>query len=559
MIENKCIRYITIINCFTIAILSIRFQELVLILASIGVLLYYSIIRPTRIGIGALSFSLTFLYPGPQFGWLYIRGAHVAAYTAEEILNNGWPVSTTIRRSTPGTPLVHFHAVLGSKITDLAIYPSTNAELLITAILPIVFSLVSLLMAFLIIRRYQIINQISVSRYSLFAPILIWAPFFMTKPAFNRQSIGFLFFISTSYTIFLLIHNNDWRYIVLALTFCISTIMSHDFASVSTILLLSSVFLITIYVQNTRKCKGFPNSAYTLLPISIILFFSWQIIGKFGITRISSAFLGITTDRFSRILAFSSSDGQTQIPSAVGEPIQLTISTMFQNLFSDFLYAIVIGVGITICLIDNILNDRGEKWVETVFVFGVFTGSLSIFSWILGIGISPDRIITYLVFVGGGISLLGYLRLGRKFNRLPISNIVVIVLLGLSISMIPLHVVSEFPPQYEQGETDQRFSKALYAAADFTNYHVRTTIYGDENVEHVIGGKTGKLINSRPEIFSSHNVPEDSVLVLQNYNEKYYFGASLNYESIGFRPNGYIRVTKSNDRLYSNGNVSIYS
>lgn len=558
-LSDNRVQYIFVINALSLAILSIRFQKLIFILLSIGILLFYSIIYKNPASFGALSFSLTFLYPGPQIGWLYIRGAHVAAYTAEKILNNGWPISATIRRSTPSTPLVHLHAILASEITDLPIYPSTNGELLITAILPIIYSLVSLLMAFLIIRRYKEINEGNLSQYLLFIPVLIWIPFFWTKPAFNRQSIGFLFFISTAYMLFLLLKNNSWKLIVLALIFSVSTILGHDFASISLILLMVAICIAVVRNRTVENSEWISTPIYTILPLVIVLFFSWQIIGGFGVERILSALLGMTTDRLGSISSFLSGGGdQAQIPPEIGEPLELTTFTVFQNLLSDFLFALIIGIGITMYVLSNTLRDESNVWADSVFIFGIFIGFLSIFSWITGTN-SPDRIITYLVFVGGGITLLGYFRIENKLNRIPITNIIVVVLLCLSISMVPLHIISESPPQYNQGETDQRFSKPLYATADFISIYADTTIYGDENVEHVVGGKTGKLINSRPQIFLTDDIPNDSVLVLQNYNKKYYFGGSLKYGSVGFVPTEFSSVSRANNKLYSNGNVSIYS
>jgi len=558
-LTNKRIQYIFIINALSLAVLSIRFQKMIFILSSVGILLFYSIVYKNPLSIGSLCISLTFLYTGPQIGWLYIRGAHVATYTAEEILDNGWPINATIRRSTPSTPLVHLHAILSSEITDLPISPSTNGELLITAFLPIIYSLVSLLMAFLIIRRYININERYPSQYFLFIPALIWAPFFWTKPAFNRQSIGFLFFISSAYILFRILKNNSWKLTVLALIFTISTILGHDFASISLILLMVAIYISVVWNRIVKNQFFATNTIYVLLPLTIVLFISWIIIGGFGVERISNAIIGITTDRLGSIISLLSNNGdQSPIPSEIGEPLEFTIFTIFQNLFSIFLYAFMIGVGITGYVFNNTLRDEDSVWAKSVFIFGLFIGFISIFSWITGTN-APDRVITYLVFVGGGIALLGYVQFENKLKKIPISNIVVIMLLCLSVSMIPLHIVSDSPPRYDQGETDQRFSKPLYATADFIFIYSDKNIYGDENVEHVVGGKTGRLVNSHPQIILTGDVPNNGILVLQNYNEEYYFGTSVKYGSVGFIPNGFGSVRRENNKLYSSGDVSIYS
>jgi hypothetical protein len=286
----------------------------------------------------------------------------------------------------------------------------------------------------------------------------------------------------------------------------------------------------------------------SLAIISVFVVFWWILFFKGG---------GLVVILLNSIAGVFSPQTALKVPQTVGYPIDTDIYSTAKNLVTDLLYSAVIGMGIIIAWFTKYRNNI---WVRFSFIFGLFFAIWLPLSWIADLN-SIDRIITFYVFVGGWVAPLGYSVINEKVTDIPIMNIVVILLIVISSFMIPLHIVSDQNPQYNRGETDMRYSAHFYASAEFlSTYSSSLAIIGDENIEHIVGYKTGKIINVDVSWLKNSKVPRGKLLVLTDYNEQYYFGVSLKYSSIHIQPNpsSYHITTTKNRLIYSNGKIEVH-
>jgi len=230
-----------------------------------------------------------------------------------------------------------------------------------------------------------------------------------------------------------------------------------------------------------------------------------------------------------------------------------------------WIYQIVLAIPIVLGVLGGWSQQRNtDEQVLRIsqLLFGVFIGSLSVMAWLTPT-IDFRRVMTFFVLSAGWLSLDEVIS-WSECSLLPVQRVApavfVAILVLLSILMVPPHLVSDQPPNYQQGVLDQRFPQQLYATGGHIESHPGYgQMIGDSHVAEVVGPTVNRQMVSKPEAIIRAEVPSDSSVLLQQYNNKYYSGSSQELGSVSFSKKGVFEsYSRKHSKVYSNGWVKIY-
>lgn len=532
------------------AVFSIRFQLLVGIVVSLSILLILTLWSQSLAAIVSLTTALLFLYPGPQIGWLYGRDSHSAALIARLIRESGWPIDDNIVLSwgTPDTPLMHTQAAMISYVTGLPLFPKVAGTPLVTALLPLIYVSVTLSIIFITARRFIEPSQDLLLLCILY--VILWIPLYEEKIAFRRQSISILFFALIVYSIFVVMQSKTTSRpaVIIASIASLSLVLSHHFGSVIIAGVLLIVGITTAIYEwasgTSHKGKSFLTTTITL----IILVLTWQVIFGHGAIAVLLAFAA----QIAAPLVVTTADTGTD-PKGLVDLV---------SVLAPWIYQSILAGGIIAGLLNDWLSNRRTNVLDwQILVGGGTIGLTALTSWVLGI-VTPTRIMTYFVLLGGWIAPYGYYRLANEKITHPYRFVTatVLILAILSVIMLPPHIASNAPPRYQSGETDQRFNQEMYASAAFLDKYSNVSFaIGDGNTREIVAPSAQLPVKTGRKSIRTATVPQGAVVILAERN-KYLYAGPVGGAWIQLHPEYlFYGYSAAENRIYTNGDVAIFA
>jgi hypothetical protein len=510
----------------SVGVLGLRFEESILsvpaLLGCFGLLALEkrSAVLPT-----ILLVSLVFV--APHNGWLYGFDSNLEAVRVTELLEGAKNIGTL-------TPLLHLHAAIVSRLVGLAAFPTVEGRLLSTWLLPIGYTVATISLISLVIRRNQ--RQFALG----LLPVLLWVPLSRFHTGFRRQSIGLVFFALLIYAVYRYMNSLDRRFVPLCLLAALFSPLAHHFTALIVVLFIFCAAAVA-KIKNT-------------LLISAGIIFAWW-------------FLVLPEDpsMFYTILHFLSSDGNQ--PAALPfNTVSLSLVTIVERIVAEWGFQLLISGPILIDVATRYRAGRSIDDLERVtVVFGGAIGILSAVAFVSSLAISASRVMTFFVLVGAPIAVASIYRLSNRVSRpaTPLIVAFIVALTTLSAVMLPAHVLFDTPPDYSQNVVDQRFSRTLYATGEFVDGAVPPDLelIGDHHVNSVVGRMTGERVWGRHQAILSGNVPANSVVILTQRNRQLYLAWNLEFGEnwVGIIPHRPInKFETKNEKVYSNGRSMLF-
>ena len=509
-------------------IAGIRSQKLYLIVTGAILLLFLSVLYNSNLSLGGLTIGLIILYPAPQFGYLYGRDSHKAAFGALDVLQNGWPTNGF---AFTQTPLLHIHAVSTSVILDLPIYPSATPKWLITSYLPIFYLVATVSIIILTIRNFKN-NEIDLSVYTYLIPVIFWIPFIEFHSGFRRESMALVFFVAITY----LLYKKKYtpQIIIIFIIFLVALVSSHHLS-----IALSVVF---IFITLLSYDRGTIRRDAILLFLNASIFtLLWYVIGGMG----GNTIIGVIVST----LQFPFESGDPNLARSIEPGFVYT----YQSFLSRWLYQAALAVPILLGIFAS-KSDSQAFYFKQSIVFGAIISFASLGAFFLDLPIDYNRLMTFFVISCSWIGPAGIYLFSQE--RLPISpeiliRIFTIIIIVIGASMVPLHIVSAQPPNYTEGELTQRFEQFSYPAADFAGEYMDKEVYlSTLNLWDPISVKTGEPVQSNPSLVVNGTIPSDTALVFLDWNRYLYTSKIGNV-------NPDMRKIHNNNKMYTNGEVQI--
>lgn len=519
------------LSCSAIAsaifIIGVRIQQFSLLAIGFILLIILSLRYHSHIALFGLVTGFILLYPSPQMGWLYGRDSHRAAFGALSIIRNGW---TTQSIAFAQTPLIHIHTAIVSIITNFPIYPSTEPRPLITSYLPIIYLISTFLFITSMISRFK--EEVADLTWAVYLfPVIFWIPLVKFHSGFRRQSMAILFFAAAIYLLYNSYRTRRWACVFFV--FAVATVIAHHLTIA--LLLIFGTILLTI-----NKTRGVRNNTGILLLITVVFFCFWYIVEGLGGEIIFGVFVGIGTET-----------ADPELTNVV-EP---SLFNFYQSFLSHWLYQFIIGLCIFLGILYNDSNENTSYHTQA-FLFGLFVGLISVGSFVIGLSVDYNRILSFFIISCGWIAPAGLYFFSKNYfeDAAPILlRIATILVVIIGVSMIPIHVVSSQPPDYTGGESTQRFEKLSYPAVEFVGGYMSKDRYmATLNLWGMISVETSEQVRSEPTSLINGSVQNESALVFTNWNKHLYTTKIAN-----INPN-MNDVNKQNEKVYSNGRVYVY-
>ena len=455
-------------------------------------------------------------------------------------------------------------------ITNTDIFPEVQGLLLVSWLLPLLFTLVTISICFALVRIYRPGRAVF-----LLLPLLLWIPFVRFHTGLRRQSLGIVYFALTLLVVYLgntrprssegAAWKTDTRYMLIGGVGALALGLTHH---VSSILLgaFGACFLISLiylrYISGIRS-RGILVASITIA-VSLITRLLIQIITGSSVLSHAGSLtnLVVLSDILSSIGGGSGGTSGASLPYT---PITTSLYTKLSKFLSMWIYQIVLAIPIVLGILRGWSQQRAtEEQVLRIsqLLFGVFIGLLSVTAWLTST-IDFRRVMTVFVLSAGWLSLDEVVS-SSECSLLQVRRVVpavfVAILVLLSILMVPPHLVSDQPPAHQQGVLDQRFPQQLYATGGhIESYPGYGRMIGDSHIAEVVGTRVNRQTVSKPEAIIRAEVPSGSSVLLQQYNDKYYSGSSRELGSVSFSKNDVFEsYSRKHSKVYSNGQVKIY-
>lgn len=545
-------RIISIVSLILIAIstVGIRLQNIYVISIAASLLVLSLFIFNNKLAFLGLAVSGSILYPSPSIGWLYGGDASTDAFWASWLRENGWPVDYfAIPQATNlNRPYIFVEAVVVSEVTTLPILPSSQPKVLITAIMPILFTFLACIFVFLYSKR--VISE----RYALLCsfPVLFWIPLFELKTAFRRQSLGIVVFMMVIYVLYRYHKSHQNRFLYISIFLLLVSPLVHHFSSF--IIIIGLAILSLLYIKNNSEY-------YIALYIGIVSFISWNIIAAHGEIIVISFMRLFTPDRFGKILFFFGDSSPTQ---TVAKSVERTVIYSITQFFGKWLYQILLISGIFSYLIDIYLSDRRYKselsidWVIFTLVYGLVLLVGSAIAWLTG-AIGMNYLFTFYVMIISPYAVFGYLIISQKINNKRITYVLLSLFIIVGFLITPMHVISSSPPQYQNGEISERWGPQVYKSGEhLARYPPQDQLIASTDVRGQVRIFTEKPMLSTPEPVLSGNLPEQRMIILSDQNQYIYIGSNPEYGSFKINPEDPYQLLSQNNRVYDSGGIFIW-
>jgi len=455
-------------------------------------------------------------------------------------------------------------------ITNTDIFPEVQGLLLVSWLLPLLFTLVTISICFALVRIYRPGRAVF-----LLLPLLLWIPFVRFHTGLRRQSLGIVYFALILLVVYL---NNtrshssegaawktDPRYVLIGGVGAFALGLTHH---VTNILVGAFMICFLVSLGYLRYISGIRSRGILVasIVIAVSLIAQLLILIRTGSSVLSHAGsltdLVVLSDVLSSIGGKSGGSSGGPLPYT---PITTSLYTKLSKFLSMWIYQIVLAIPIVLGILGGWSQQRAaEEQVIRIsqLLFGLFIGSLSVVAWLTPT-IDFRRVMTIFVLSAGWLSLNEVVS-WSEHSPLRVQRVApavfVTILIVLSILMVPPHLVSNQPPNYQQGVLDQRFPQQLYATGDhIESYPGYGQMIGDSHVSEVVGTTVNRQIVSKPEAIIRAEVPSDSSVLLQQYNNKYYSGSSQELGSVSFsKKDVFESYSRKHSKVYSNGWVKIY-
>lgn len=497
---------------------------------------------------------LVLLFPVPQMGWLFGYDAHSEAVIAQAIKHEGWPISDIVLSwGFPETPLIHVHAVVANLTTGLALGPATFPQVLVTAILPMVYVSVALVTTYCLARRY-LRSRSSVPLSLALLPVVLWIPLYDKKVAFRRQSIGLLLFVIATLLLYSYVRSRDRRYITLLVPVSVAFVVAHSLT-----LLFFGVVALGVYgswvTVNWIDDRQRTSDLLVFVLLMGALTVTWYLIAGYGGEKLLAI---VVSQRFFVSLLL---DGFIlDVPNA----IQPSFYTTFRTFYSKFIYAGLLALPIVGGAISQLVATRTiNRWLAFTVVYGVAMAGIAVISLPLPF-LNPYRIMTLFVVGGGWMAPIALHKLlDRRLSTATITRLFVAGLLVLSASMVPPHVVTFEEPAYSEGAKSERFGKSLYAVASFVDRHaIQDSIVGDSHTKEVVSTTAQIPVVTRYRSVYRRRVPPGTLAVVGQRNQVAYWGkiATESGTMVAFIETRGIRdgYDVHNNPVYDSGRQRVY-
>lgn len=509
----------------TVGVLSIRYQSPVFILSfliGIGISFLYP-----KIGIPITAIQAILLYPGANMGFLYGRDSVSLASIANEISQNGWSLPLEVKYiwGDPTTPIIHLLIVIGSKITGLGIVPASNAKFLFSSLVPIISISITLLIVWKMINR----QTQSVIMPMPILPILLWVPLFRFYTGVRRGTLSILF---VAILLFLASRlRDDPRMLGIIGIVGVTLPATHHVG------LTFGLFLIlalgTVY----------PKLRYMAITLAILatLWYAW-------VTTRAVLAVGFLT----ALLGWLPSIGS----------VSTTETSILETLASLFLQLelVVLALGFSLILVRDILNRQTKEIDLGLFLFSGLVGIVTL-NMYLGGKLAWPRPATYFIIGASWIPIVRFHQAldGKVRIRKTVGSMFVIFLVITAGLQIEPHIVSQTQPDYNQGETDQRFRGMTYAAGEWSSRYIQGTVIGDANTIEVVVPASqvdGKMAG--PGLVRAKLSPANTALISGRNN--YLIKSQVNgtWFSLNTDSNLRNRYDWANNNIYSNGWINAY-
>ncbi|WP_396611639.1 hypothetical protein ACH9L7_15800 [Haloferax sp. S1W] len=527
---------------FSGTVLSIESQIMSGILVGIISLVLISVLAKNEIALGLTAISLTILYPGPHTGYLFGRDTHDAAKIAEGIAHTQWPVeSITGVAGFQLTPGVHIFSVVAHQVTGLNIYPSTKSTLLITYLFPIFLALATLMIVYLVPRKWTTNSVIT------FIPTLLWVRYHDFIPTLHRTTLAM---VGVSLVYFLISFRSRFlprkrvSYSVVVFLSLSLIVISHHF---SAIIVTSMVIIYSIskYLSEYNVTHLGLNFILNSTPIKIaglalVGFFGWYYLNLGGLRYGAAIIVSLL--------------GSSQVLAVETPEFTASFLTILETTYADWLYQIILATLIVLSWLQSSSKDVFDNFG---LLFGVFIGGLSIVAMQTGF-ILFDRVLTFFVLFGGWVALKNVNQLYSKRTKRVILTCTMVLCLFLSIIMVPTYIISDNEPDYSNGIRNERFLSQNYAISEYLGTHSRFNgVLGDEDIFEVVAPTAGlTYYGGYPSTVLATETPNKSVVVLAERNKHVYYARGYKYGStkvIKTRVDNMLEVADKKNKIYTSG------
>lgn len=539
-----------ILILFSLGLYAIRRQTpLILGIVSIG-LLYFIIRKKMFLALVLQALLFVYVYSGPHLGWLYGFDTHSPAAISEWLSRPGthWPnVNILVSWGDISTPLLHIYTVMIHLITELSILPTTQSQVLVSALLPIAFTTLSLVFAGLTIRRRERVQRSNLV-LSL-VPLIFWIPLYWKKTAFRRQSLGILLFAFVVFCLFRMRSSRQFRSLAVVALFAL-TVTHH--LTMAVVMIFSVVLTVVpmILSKGLQNVKSDVNNLVIGFPIlAIVAFVSWNIL------------YGQNASLFSGLLALLLSDGHSAL-AASGESARRW--EFIQETVARWGYQTIVGVGIAAGAVEMILQRRSDNWLLGIFGFGVVCGTFAGLAYFSSL-FSSYRIMTFFTIAGAGLLIpnirrITY-RLPKRISPDQTTVAVVLAIVFLSALMFPVGLISGQTGYSATGEYSERFDNQIYAVTDYLSGD-NITVIGDKVVMEILIPMAQTPVETRMDIVRGERpIPDESVVVLGNRNRYTYIGlsgAGNSFQRLDMNQR-YTDLIQTKNVVYDNGNYHVLS
>lgn len=503
------------------ATIAVKFQLGVLVYVCWFLLGIIAIITRSKTPVlGLVLFGLV-LFVGPQAGWLYGRDTHSVARSAAYVYNSGWPIADNLLLSWGATytPGIHIQVAVSSFVTGLPMLPSTQPRLLISAILPLVFTGVTVSFAYLLAREYMPGAQIT----DLLA-VIFWIPLFYRKTPLRRHSLGTALLMITLYLGYKYYNTNERVHLLGLIGVSAALIITHHLSTVFAIVILS------LFLISTRVKSG------VYIPIVISAGVAiWYLFLEFGLEQVV------------RVLTVAI------VPTTFGVVNNQIQPTLLSSLRFGlwFIYPGLLAIGIIITVVNKKSKNVPLDDLILPLAAGVIFAPLSIVAWQSGL-VAPDRVLTAWILIGAPTAAMAF----RQWRSAAYKT-VLCALLVISMMMVPLHVVDDSPPKYHDLQDSQRHSQQMYAASEWAEYSTNS-IVADGNMYELVSPLSQRRVITSPQTIVDAEVPDGQLVMLRDANSDRYFGP-VSGSFVNTDPDDlWKRYGKSSNKIYENGRVRTY-
>lgn len=553
-----------------------RIESPVLIGGGLLILALLSLLYKSRAAICGLSIGLIFLYPAPISGWAYGNDTLDVATVTKIVLESGWPVQGYSLSGFTQTPILHIYTAITSLITGVPIVPGADGKLLVTFLLPLIFSGLVLATIWVVLRAYAGTRELAT--YGMFS-VLMWFPLFQFTTALRRGAAGLLIFSLVFCCLYIFYQRQNVQILPLLGVFLLVSPATHHFASmvisIITLLFAAAVYYRGKQSRTERYTKALLIVAFAAPTLTVL----YQFLAGFG-SEYTLGIFQLVVNQVVNILPVEEvlelisgwKDAGTVGTTGGGQPggsetpppeisnggtleviTDIGLVTLLRRI-AVWVYAGTLGGFLTLSVVKDAANRQIDPWLAVTFIFGVGMAIGSIGAW-TSLVIKPIRVMNYFVIAGGGIAAIEFT---RRVHYGSIRKGVLLSLLVVGAITVPPHYVSSMEPTYQDGQYSQRFEGDVYASADFVE-KADATMFGDIHAQQVVANQVQRPIYGGGPAIDKQDVSDDELVILTGKRNDILISQYQSGIRRAYISSMYERFDSNNSRVYSNGEVAIWA